>query len=47
LLLQLEGFSLEDIASISGSSAETVKSRLRYARASLSQALELFHDHHK
>ncbi len=44
LLLQLEGFSLEEIASISGSAAETVKSRLRYARASLSQALELFHD---
>jgi len=47
LLLQLEGFSLEDIASISGSPPETVKSRLRYARASLSQALELFYDHNK
>ncbi|WP_333797510.1 sigma-70 family RNA polymerase sigma factor [Rheinheimera sp.] len=45
LLLQLEGFSLEDIASISGSAAETVKSRLRYARTSLSQALEHYHDH--
>lgn len=44
LLLQLEGFSLEDIASISGSAAETVKSRLRYARTSLSQALEHYHD---
>ncbi len=44
LLLQLEGFSLEEIASISGSAAETVKSRLRYARASLSQALEHYHD---
>lgn len=40
LLLQLEGFSLDEIANISGSSTETVKSRLRYARASLSQALE-------
>lgn len=45
LLLQLEGFSLEDIASITASSTETVKSRLRYARTSLSQALEHYHDH--
>jgi RNA polymerase sigma factor (sigma-70 family) len=39
-LLQAEGdLSLEDIAAATGSSFETVKSRLRYARAKLRQLL--------
>jgi len=40
LLLQLEGFSLVDIALITNSNAETVKSRLRHARISLATLLE-------
>lgn len=39
LLLQEQGFSLTDIATITDSAAETVKSRLRYARKSLRQTL--------
>jgi len=39
-LLQLEGdFSVEEIAAITGSSFETTKSRLRYARARLRELL--------
>jgi len=39
-LLQAEGdLSLEDIAAATGSSFETVKSRLRYARAKLRERL--------
>jgi len=37
LLLQLEGFSLIQIAEISSASIETVKSRLRYARHHLTR----------
>lgn len=40
LLLQLEGFSLAEIALITTSNAETVKSRLRHARASLATLME-------
>lgn len=40
-LLQMEGdLGVEDIAAITGSSFETVKSRLRYARQKLRQRLE-------
>jgi RNA polymerase sigma-70 factor (ECF subfamily) len=39
LLLQLEGFSLHDIASITQSTPETVKSRLRYAKSALARQL--------
>ena len=40
-LLQVEGdLSVEDIADITGSSFETTKSRLRYARSKLRQLLE-------
>lgn len=35
VLLREQGFSLSDIANITGSGAETVKSRLRYARKQL------------
>jgi RNA polymerase sigma-70 factor (ECF subfamily) len=37
LLLQLEGFSLQQIAQITATEAETVKSRLRYARQTLAK----------
>lgn len=37
LILQLEGFSLSEIAAITGQPAETIKSRLRYARQFLQQ----------
>lgn len=37
LLLQLEGFSLQQIAQITSTEIETVKSRLRYARQTLSK----------
>lgn len=40
LLLQLEGFALADIALITNSNAETVKSRLRHAKNSLATLLE-------
>jgi RNA polymerase sigma factor (sigma-70 family) len=39
LLLQEQGFSLRDIASITAQTEETVKSRLRYARKQLRQQL--------
>ncbi len=39
LLLQEQGFSLRDIAHITGCGEETVKSRLRYARQTLRTAL--------
>jgi RNA polymerase sigma-70 factor (ECF subfamily) len=40
LLLQLEGFSLAEIALISNSNTETVKSRLRHARTRLVSLME-------
>lgn len=40
ILLRAEGFSLAQIAEISGSPPETVKSRLRYGTAQLRQSLE-------
>lgn len=39
LLLQLEGFSLQQIAQITAAEPETVKSRLRYARQVLAKQL--------
>jgi len=39
ILLQEQGFSLADIAEITGVGAETVKSRLRYARNQLREQL--------
>ena len=39
LLLQEQGFSLRDIAEITGAVEETVKSRLRYARKQLREEL--------
>ena len=39
LLLQEQGFSQAEIAEITGAIAETVKSRLRYARKALRQQL--------
>jgi len=39
LLLQLEGFSLAEISQICGTGQETIKSRLRYARAAMATAL--------
>lgn len=39
ILLQEQGFSLREIAEISGDGEETIKSRLRYARKQLRQAL--------
>ena len=39
LLLQEQGFSLREIADITGQVEETVKSRLRYARGQLRQQL--------
>ncbi len=39
LLLQMQGFSIDDIASISDCGKETVKSRLRYARDQLQQRM--------
>lgn len=44
LLLQLEGFALTEVAHISQSNVETVKSRLRYARAALENWLEVQDD---
>ncbi|TCS41617.1 sigma-70 family RNA polymerase sigma factor [Reinekea marinisedimentorum] len=40
ITLQLEGFSLEEIAAIIGEKPETIKSRLRFARKNLKQQLE-------
>lgn len=42
--LQLEGFSLADIARITNDKPETIKSRLRFARQHLKHALEENHD---
>lgn len=42
--LQQEGFSLMEIARITTSPIETIKSRLRYAKASLKKQLENYHD---
>lgn len=39
LLLQQEGFSQQDIATITGAGEETIKSRLRYARRQLREQL--------
>lgn len=39
LLVEQSDMTLEDIAGVTGSTRETVKSRLRYARAKLAQAL--------
>ena len=39
LSLQLEGFSLQEIATITNSEAETIKTRLRYAKQTLKQRL--------
>jgi RNA polymerase sigma-70 factor, ECF subfamily len=39
LLLQEQGFSISEIADITGSGEETIKSRLRYARQQLKEAL--------
>jgi RNA polymerase sigma-70 factor (ECF subfamily) len=44
--LQNEGFSLQDIASITHCPAETVKSRLRYAKDSISKALNKYSEVH-
>lgn len=41
LLLQQQGFSQQEIAAITASGRETVKSRLRYASATLRQQFEL------
>lgn len=40
LMLQLEGFCLQDIADITGEKTETIKSRLRFARKQLKQLME-------
>jgi RNA polymerase sigma factor (sigma-70 family) len=42
--LQQEGFSLVEIANITSSPIETIKSRLRYAKASLKKQLENDHE---
>ena len=42
--LQQEGFGLQDIAQITHSGIETVKSRLRYAKTALRKDLEKYHD---
>lgn len=42
--LQQEGFGLQEIAGITHSKTETVKSRLRYAKATLRSSLEKYHD---
>ena len=39
LLLQEQGFSLREIAAVTGEGEETIKSRLRYARGQLRQLL--------
>lgn len=41
LVLQLEGFSLQQIADICQENTETVKSRLRFARSHLKKTLEV------
>lgn len=42
--LQQEGFGLQEIADITHCKTETVKSRLRYAKAALRRNLEKYHD---
>lgn len=42
--LQQEGFSLDDIASMTHSNKETIKTRLRYAKTNLKALLEQSHD---
>ncbi|MFC4698705.1 RNA polymerase sigma factor [Glaciecola siphonariae] len=42
--LQQEGFSLEQIAQISGDPKETIKTRLRYAKGFLKRRLETLHE---
>jgi RNA polymerase sigma factor (sigma-70 family) len=42
--LQQEGFSLAEIASITGRNQETIKTRLRYAKQKLKQTLEAYRD---
>lgn len=42
LLLQLEGFALVEIAMITHSNSETIKSRLRHARLTLASLMETF-----
>lgn len=42
--LQQEGFGLQEISHISGSPIETIKSRIRYAKATIRQQLEKYHD---
>lgn len=42
--LQQEGFGLQEIASITYSETETVKSRIRYAKRTLRDRLEKYHD---
>ncbi|BBN80736.1 DNA-directed RNA polymerase sigma-70 factor [Pseudoalteromonas sp. A25] len=44
LSLQLEGFSLKEIAQITQSNIETIKTRLRYARQQLKQVLGENHE---
>ncbi|MCV2885724.1 sigma-70 family RNA polymerase sigma factor [Aestuariibacter sp. AA17] len=42
--LQQEGFSLKEISEITSTSAETIKTRIRYARKTLRDALENIHE---
>jgi RNA polymerase sigma-70 factor (ECF subfamily) len=42
--LQQEGFSLEQIAHITACNQETIKTRLRYAKAQLKQKMEVYRD---
>lgn len=42
-VLQQEGFSLKEISEITGIGQETIKSRLRFARQTLQQQLEVHH----
>jgi RNA polymerase sigma factor (sigma-70 family) len=42
--LQQEGFGLKDISDITGTPIETIKSRLRYAKANLKKQLESYYD---
>ncbi|TKB43643.1 sigma-70 family RNA polymerase sigma factor [Thalassotalea mangrovi] len=44
IVLQLEGFSIVDIAIITSEKTETIKSRLRYARQSLKKQFERIND---
>lgn len=41
LMLQLDGFSVQEISDITAEKAETIKSRLRFARKFLKQTLEV------